>query len=39
LELTGVQYIQFHPDGKQIGFTAGRFIDEIWMLENFLPKK
>lgn len=39
LDLIGIQNIQFHPSGKQICFTAGRFIDEIWMLENFLPKK
>ncbi len=39
LTLTGLQYIRFHPDGKQFCFTAGRFIDEIWMLENFLPKR
>jgi Tol biopolymer transport system component len=26
-----------HPDGRQIAFTAGRNVPEIWALENFLP--
>ncbi|MEE9501303.1 MAG: hypothetical protein V3V48_04465, partial [Candidatus Aminicenantaceae bacterium] len=39
LNVIGIQYICIHPDGKQIGFIAGKSIDEIWMLENFLPKK
>jgi Tol biopolymer transport system component len=40
----GINMIMIHdirvrPDGRQMGFTAGHFIDEIWLLENFLLKK
>ena len=32
------QGLSIHPDGKRIAFTAEkRFIDEIWVLKNFLP--
>lgn len=37
--MTQVQDIRIHPDGTQIGFVAGREIDQIWMLENFFPQK
>ncbi|MFC2166648.1 tetratricopeptide repeat protein [Acidobacteriota bacterium] len=38
-DMIGIQDMRIHPDGSQISFIAGRFIDEIWMLENFFPKK
>jgi Tol biopolymer transport system component len=38
-EMTRIEQLSVHPGGRQICFTAGRFIDEIWMLENFIPKK
>lgn len=30
--------LRMHPDGHQIGFTAGDRKPEVWLLENFLPK-
>ena len=29
---------QMHPDGRSIFFTAGGGTDQVWALENFLPK-
>ena len=29
---------QMHPDGRSIFFTAGGGTDQLWALENFLPK-
>lgn len=29
--------VRFHPDGRQIAFTTGRGMLELWALENFLP--
>ncbi len=31
--------IRIHPDGRQIAWTAGESKQEIWVLENFLPRK
>lgn len=31
-------HLRFHPDGRQIAFTAGRFEVEVWAMENFLPE-
>ena len=30
--------LRFHPDGRQVAFTAKKEVDEIWALENFLPE-
>ncbi len=30
--------LSVHPDGRRIAFTAGRFREEVWVLENFLPE-
>ena len=29
--------LRFHPDGRRITFTSRVDIDEIWVMENFLP--
>ncbi|HUP44538.1 MAG TPA: LpqB family beta-propeller domain-containing protein [Thermoanaerobaculia bacterium] len=34
--LTG---ISVHPDGRQLAFTAGENVGELWVLENFLPRE
>lgn len=26
-----------HPDGRRISFTASKQVDELWVMENFLP--
>jgi len=37
-DMIGILDLRMHPDGTKIGFIGGRYIDEIWMLENFFPK-
>ena len=37
-DLNGLRNLRFHPDGKQIAFTAGSYSAEVWVMENFLPK-
>jgi Tol biopolymer transport system component len=29
--------IAVHPDGRQVAFSTGKRLDEVWVLENFLP--
>ena len=29
--------LKVHPDGRQVAFTVGRAMFELWTLENFLP--
>ncbi len=29
--------LRFHPDGRRVAFTSRVDIDEIWVMENFLP--
>ena len=39
LAMDGLRHLGFHPDGRQIAFSAGKhFAAEVWVLENFLPK-
>ncbi len=39
LAIDGLRHLGFHPDGRQIAFTAGTpFAAEVWVMENFLPK-
>jgi Tol biopolymer transport system component len=33
-----VKHLRIHPDGQHIAFTAGTKGQEIWVMENFLPK-
>ena len=30
--------LRFHPDGRQVAFTAGELEVEVWVMENFLPE-
>ena len=30
--------LKVHPDGRQVAFTVGRAMFELWTLENFLPR-
>ena len=39
LEVDGMQDLSFHPDGRQLAFNSGQHSSEIWVMENFLPKK
>jgi Tol biopolymer transport system component len=36
--MDNIQYLRPHPDGQRIGFTAGLQTNEVWAMENFLPK-
>ncbi len=36
LKMKDLLALNFHPDGKQVTFTAGSPQDEIWVLENLL---
>jgi Tol biopolymer transport system component len=36
--MDNIQYLRPHPDGQQIAFTAGLQMNEVWAMENFLPK-
>jgi Tol biopolymer transport system component len=38
LEADGMEDLSFHPDGRQIAFNSGHHSNEIWVMENFLPK-
>ncbi|MDA1094774.1 MAG: hypothetical protein O3A25_16105 [Acidobacteria bacterium] len=29
--------LSIHPDGRRIAFTGGEQVQEIWVMENFLP--
>jgi hypothetical protein len=31
--------LSVHPDGRRIAFTAGQDSNEVWALENFLPRE
>jgi len=37
--MRALTHLNIHPDGKQIAFTGGEFNQEIWVMENFLPKE
>jgi len=36
MSLLGAMDLRFHPDGRQVAFTAGQSKLELWALENFL---
>ena len=39
LAMDGLRNLRFHPDGRQIAFSAGTpFASEVWVMENCLPK-
>ena len=37
LALEGLRDIRVHPDGQRIAFSVSRRMQEIWVMENFLP--
>ncbi len=37
LAMDYLREVRFHPDGRQIAFTAGFYSSEVWVMENFLP--
>ena len=39
LAMNGLDHIRVHPDGKQIAFSAGEDKEEVWVMENLLPKE
>ena len=39
ISMDRIRHVRIHPDGKQIAFFAGLIQAEIWVMENFLPKK
>jgi serine/threonine protein kinase/Tol biopolymer transport system component len=39
LSMVGVRDVSVHPDGTKITFTAGWNRSELWVMENFLPKR
>ncbi len=39
ISMDRITHVRIHPDGKQIIFMAGQVQAEIWVMENFLPKK
>ena len=38
LTMEGLGELRVHPDGRRIAFSASQEVDEIWVLENFLPE-
>ena len=30
--------LSLHPDGRQVAFTCGGRVSEVWAIENFLPE-
>lgn len=39
LTMERMRRLRIHPDGRRIVFIAGKSINEIWVMENFLPEK
>jgi len=39
LSMQNLRDTRLHPDGRQIAFTAGEGSDEVWVLENLLPRE
>ena len=38
-ELQEIDHIRIHPGGQRIAFSGYEYNADIWMMENFLPKK
>ncbi len=32
-----VKQMSLHPDGRRIAFTVGKYNNEVWVMENFIP--
>ena len=39
LRMTDLAGLVMHPDGQQIMLVAGTRQEEVWVMENFLPKQ
>jgi len=39
LTLRALRDVRVHPDGRRIAFRTGGAHSEVWMMENFLPRK
>lgn len=39
LDIESMRNLQLHPDGKRIVFTSEKIVQEVWVMENFLPKE
>jgi Tol biopolymer transport system component len=39
LNTSEISHLRIHPDGQHIAFHSGNRTEEIWVMENFLPKK
>jgi Tol biopolymer transport system component len=37
--MSGVHELSVHPDGKRIAFSVRQGKEELWVMENFLPKE
>ena len=38
LNMDSIKHLRIHPDGQHIAFASGKRNEEIWVMENFLPK-
>ncbi len=38
LSMDNIKHLRIHPDGQHIAFASGKRAEEIWVMENFLPK-
>jgi Tol biopolymer transport system component len=39
ITIASFDHLRIHPDGQHIAFTSGERGSEVWVMENFLPKK
>lgn len=39
LPMEGVRDLRLHPDGRHLAFTAGNSGTDLWVMENFLPRR
>ena len=39
LAMANLRDVRVHPDGQRIAFTAGKFTNEVWVIEHFLPER
>jgi Tol biopolymer transport system component len=39
LSMELMRHLRLHPDGKRIVFTSEKILQEVWVMENFLPKE
>jgi Tol biopolymer transport system component len=39
LSMEFIRHLRLHPDGKRIVFTSEKIVQEVWVMENYLPKE